>query len=350
MSRFSSALINLALVVCSTLVALLLGEAAVRVSQYARFSVSVFEFDNRGPLVADTQLGWRAMPNYRREGTWRDSAGGEYALSMSTDARGFRVFGDVSAEKPKILVIGDSYTHAIETSDGQAYFHAMAEALPFEFFVYGAGGYGTLQEYLALAEYWDLIDPDIVLIQYCGNDFSNNLEAYEAVDLANNNGLRRPYLGDNGEIYHSIAREQKSLWAFANEYSRLLAALLFRWEAITRQPPTQDELAIVRAEAIAITDRILGLIKKQTGEVPVYAFSTGSNPGVYDVFQELSVANDIVFIEGVAQALDEAERSGLVGRVADGAHWSPLGHKEIANPLIDFFRIVDGDGAAERVR
>ena len=45
-----------------------------------------------------------------------------------------------------------------------------------------------------------------------------------------------------------------------------------------------------------------------------------------------------MFIEGVAEALDDAEAGGLVGRVADGAHWSPAGHAVIGASLAEFFR------------
>ncbi len=335
--RRKNVLTNLVLVAVATLVSLLALEAAVRVSQYLRFSVSVFAVDNRGPLIVDEKLGWRAMPNYVRDGTWHDAAGRTYPLQMSTDANGFRRFGDLQAQRPKLFIVGDSYTHAIETSNGQTYFDVLGESVPVELFVYGAGGFGTLQEYLLLDEHFDAIKPDMVLLQFCGNDFSNNSAAYEYVDLGNNNGLVRPYLDETGSIYYDLARSKEPLWQFANSYSRLLAAVLFRLDNLLIEPPSATELASVRAAAVDTTDRILELLSRRVGDVPVYAFATGSHPSVHDTFKGLSEKHGIVFIAGVPQALDRAEDAGLVGRAADGAHWSPAGHEVIAGPLIDFF-------------
>lgn len=337
MPRLAPIIVNSLLLIVSTLAAFLIGETLLRWSQYAQFSVDVFTLDNRGPLLIDPRLGWRAMPDYHRQGEWHDLAGVEYPLSMSTNKDGFRMFGDVASDKPKILIVGDSYTHAIETSDGETYFHRMADVLPFEFFVYGAGGYGTLQEYLVIEEFWDVIQPDLLLIQFCGNDLSNNLQAYEAIDLGNNNGLIRPYLSPSGEIYYDIARDNKALWGIANRYSKLLAALMFRWDIATFEPPSQPEIAAIHEDAIGVTGKILRMLKERAASIPVYAFSTDAGPETYDVFRDLSFANGIVFVEGVPQALRRAEEAGLVGRVADGAHWSPEGHRAIAMPLIRFF-------------
>ncbi len=332
-----SILTNLVLATAAILITLLALEAAVRISQYLRFSVSILAVDNRGPLVVDEKLGWRAMPNYVRDGTWRDAAGTSYRLRMSTDARGFRRFGDLQTARPKLFVVGDSYTHAIETSDGQTYFDVLGKSVPVELFVYGAGGFGTLQEYLLIDEYLDEIEPDMVLLQFCGNDFSNNSAVYEYVDLGNNNGLVRPYLDETGSVYYDLARSKKPLWQFANSYSRLTSAILFRLDNVLLEPPPASELSLIRAAAVDTTDQILGLLSVRVADVPMYAFATSSQPNVHDTFRDLSERHGIVFIDGVPQTLERAEADGLVGRVADGAHWSPAGHKIIAQPLIEFF-------------
>ena len=52
----------------------------------------------------------------------------------------------------------------------------MAEQLgdSFQVFSYGCGGYGSLQEYMILDKYFDIIDPDIIIIQTSSNDISDN--------------------------------------------------------------------------------------------------------------------------------------------------------------------------------
>ena len=57
-----------------------------------------------------------------------------------------------------------------------------------EVFAYGAGGYGTLQEYLILDEVVDHIRPTMLLWQFCSNDFINNDHALEVAGALNDDG------------------------------------------------------------------------------------------------------------------------------------------------------------------
>ena len=57
----------------------------------------------------------------------------------------------------------------------------------------GRCGYGSLQEFMILGRYLDEISPDIVLWQFCSNDFINNYHELESVSFSNNNQMTRPY-------------------------------------------------------------------------------------------------------------------------------------------------------------
>ena len=121
-------------------------------------------------------------------------------VEYSTNERGFRVFGDVDTPKTKVFVVGDSSTQAIQISDGQGYYNYLADNDDgLEVFVYGVGGYGTLQQALALERYMQKIDPDIVLWQFNDNDLINSDVRLEAASNENNNHMLRPYL-EGGRI------------------------------------------------------------------------------------------------------------------------------------------------------
>ena len=111
-----------------------------------------------------------------------------YSVRRSQKQYGFRKFGDPSSTKLKMLVIGDSFTHATAVSDDRTYHALLSKILDVEVFAYGAGGYGTLQEY----RYVDLIKPNIVLWQFCINDFINNDNELELLSWVNNNGRSGP--------------------------------------------------------------------------------------------------------------------------------------------------------------
>ena len=71
----------------------------------------------KGTSIIDDERGWRPNPNYRFNGVERNADGRTHALTMSQETHGFRKFGEVDSARPRILVIGDSYTQAVEVSD-----------------------------------------------------------------------------------------------------------------------------------------------------------------------------------------------------------------------------------------
>ena len=104
--------------------------------------------------------------------------------------------------KTKIVFLGDSFTHAHEVSTGKAYFDVFErlEQGNYEVYAVAVGGYGNLQEYLALKEVFDEIEPDIVVWQLTGNDVSNNVFELDNSSIRNNQRAR-PYLDpDDGAI------------------------------------------------------------------------------------------------------------------------------------------------------
>jgi hypothetical protein len=101
-----------------------------------------------------------------------------------------------------ILFLGDSYTHAHEVSTGKAYYDRFEELEKEKYAVYavGVGGYGNLQEYLALETVYPEIRPDVVVWQLGGNDVSNNVYELDNGSIRNNQ-RPRPYLDlQNGEV------------------------------------------------------------------------------------------------------------------------------------------------------
>jgi len=93
-------------------------------------------------------------------------------------------------------------TEAYQVSNGEEWYaYLEGHFSNVEVFVSVVEGYGSLQEYLVLDDYIDTIKPNLILWQFCSNDYDNNL--YE-LDLAgypyNNHGLR-PYLEQGAIVY-----------------------------------------------------------------------------------------------------------------------------------------------------
>src|SRR6188472_4275529 len=144
-----------ALIVAVSLVAsFLLGELAIRTVHFLRDDIPFTETPSGrvGAIVLDPRLGWRATDWYAQDLIETTARGAVYTVHRSQGSHGFRQYGNVQSRKPKLLIIGDSFTQASAVSDDRTYHALLKRQLGMEVFAYGAGGYGTLQEYLILDE------------------------------------------------------------------------------------------------------------------------------------------------------------------------------------------------------
>ena len=58
--------------------------------------------------------------------------------------------------------------------------------------VLGAGGYGTLQQYILLQQNRNKLNPKIIILQFCSNDFENNYLNLEKLKGSINQYSKRP--------------------------------------------------------------------------------------------------------------------------------------------------------------
>jgi len=348
---------SLALSVLSVLSVFVAGEVGIRLYQRwdagipFRSSLEQDDWKAGWPLMLDEELGWRATAWYqdRREVTETTSKGVRYPIRRSQKEYGFRMFGDLHSAKPRILVIGDSFTQAFQVSDGNTYYAFLRDILDVEVFAYGAGGYGTLQEYMILDQYVDMIKPDLILWQFCANDFINNDPALETASLVNNNGWRRPYWVDGHIVYILPKTWSASVRVFAQRYSRFLHFLLSRWDRLQAIDPTQTvEVEIERdglahpgfQHAILVTGEVMSKVRSRVRGTPIVAFaSSGGEP--YDTaFKAISSQNAVVFLDDIAEAVNAAHKRGLDVYHADLGHWSIEGHRLIGTRIAEHLRAM----------
>ena len=117
---------------------------------------------------------------------------------------GFKRWPKYNDGKPRVLIIGDSFTQMVQVSNGEEWYAYLERAFPdIAFYVFGGGGYGTLQEYMVMDDYFDEIRPDAIIWQFCRNDFHNNYYELDRKDYPYNNHFIRPYL-ENGNIVYRL--------------------------------------------------------------------------------------------------------------------------------------------------
>ena len=332
---------------CATAFALGLCFAGLEIATRVWYYVNIRNANRAfSALVIDDQLGWRPLPGFYRKGARTDAAGTQYPVEMRVDAQGFRRYRS-DTPRGRLFVIGDSFTWAVDAGDADTYYAHLHRRLNLDVDAFGCGGYGTLQAAMVLEEHLDAIQPTAVLLQLCRNDFVNNRYDLEVRSIQNNNSMRRPYLGDDGEIVYAFPcgfpRNAPALRNFANRHSKFLYFIFSRIDRRLAGAVDSIEDRFARGEpdavalyekSFAVTTRILKRIRARVpADVPVLAFAV-DDTGPFDaIFPALCAETGIRWLDDVAQAIARAEESGVVVRAADHSHWNPRGHALAADIL-----------------
>jgi len=247
--------------------------------------------------------------------------------------KGKKEFGNAASKKFKVFIIGDSFTHGCGIPEKDLYYAAIKQKPDVELFVYGGGGYGTLQEYLVLDKYFDEIKPDLVILQVCANDFINDLWELESRSYDNNNLLVRPFWV-NGKIELKYPR----FWG-------LPAVILYRSRMLYRGNETLERFLSRHVrhtverdieahgtddedfkKSVTVMDTLVEKMKTRVGATPMVAFGVDDVPVYMEQFRAIFKRNDIEFIEDVPAQIRELESQGVNVRLEDKAHWNALGH------------------------
>ena len=129
---------------------------------------------SRSCEVYDDLMGWTNGPN-------RQCSHGMHSIS----SEGVRAphaghsFADVS-DKPRIALVGDSYTFALEVSYEDSWGYLLERALESKFQVlnFGVGGYGIHQAYLRYEKDVRGWKPDIVIFGFISHDLNRTMTVY----------------------------------------------------------------------------------------------------------------------------------------------------------------------------
>jgi hypothetical protein len=105
-----------ALLAGSVACGVLLAEATVRAYHWTQGRPP---FGDAPFVVRDAELGWRANGGVSIARAVVDASGTAYRARVTTEQDGFRRSPDANG-RPRILIIGDSFTHAVEVGDEHA--------------------------------------------------------------------------------------------------------------------------------------------------------------------------------------------------------------------------------------
>ena len=125
-------------------------------------------------MLLDKTLGWKHAANVAKQFV---NEFGEKTLTIQNEYghRGKTYPFTKTPGKYRILVLGDSFTEAVQVGEDDLFTSQLEAAHPrFEVLNAGVGGYGTVQEYLYLDREGLRFNPDLVLVMVFENDLSDN--------------------------------------------------------------------------------------------------------------------------------------------------------------------------------
>ena len=318
----------------------LAGEVCLRVYHFLKEGMPIerwpeYLVGHYWTTTLDDELGWKATENYRLIRQEETAEGKPYDLRLSQDAQGFRQFGNVASKKPKIFVIGDSFTQAREVSDGKPYYAIVGQRLDAEMFAYGVENYGTLQELMVLDRYLDWIQPDVIVWQWCSNDFANNDPELDRRTTSHNDFRERPYWVE-GKIRYILPQATfTALRRWSYRYSHFLVFVFSRIDRLRLKysRPTLEEQIQEQglahqgfARAVQTTEALLQRGVRRVRGVPIVAFNCTDEDPYTQQFREMSKRLGIFFIDDVARTIREQHATGADLCHADHAHWNETGH------------------------
>jgi len=305
------------------------------------------------PSYEQTKYGWSLSANVSKEAKVEDSRGHFRAVVAKYHAYGFKRWGEVDSVKKKLLIIGDSFTEMPWVSNGEEWYSIIEKEFGgIEVFVFGAGGYGSLQEFMILDDFFDRVHPDLILWQFCNNDYQNNLYELEILSYPYSNHAVRPFL-ENETIVYRLPLPLSSLRKYSFTADRLLA--LYDKVALHKVATNIDafvknrkqlEQSASNAEkqhrvqlsqkAFAVTNTIMEMVRKRVGKTPVYMFNACN--ALTEKEQRLCSANKFICIENVSEYINSKERQGDEVKLINNGHWNKRGNELAGKQLADYFR------------
>lgn len=330
------------LVLFLTLIVLFMGAEI-----YARITKpSLYQFDKK--------YGWKLKQNLNVVQQNTDLSGKDYVVKFLTNSDGIRT-GNSQAETEnsgsgsfKILVLGDSFTADPTASNDTMWFSVLAKELSKHFaidtsvFAAGGGGWGTYQNVMLANELAQKYNTDLVILQFCENDFMNNLYDWESMGIVRNQYFNRPYavFDDNNTMtsYRSSKLSAFLYRSFVN-HSRVLRKL----DALYQQYQYQkygdylpdipkEELTDFQKRAVKVTAKLLDNFRKIFTAAPAFIVNcheTISDNYLSGKWKELGGNAGFEVLEKPARFIVSSKNNGKHQYInQDGGHLSELGNIE----------------------
>jgi hypothetical protein len=277
----------------------------------------------------DPSKGWRPKPNLKDEKAWGD----KILNTNSTGLRGKKDFPyGKNGGRPRILILGDSFTFGDQVSDNETYSHYLQEMLPnTEVINMGVHGYGHDQMLILFKEEGIRYQPDIVILGFLPLDMSRNLLDFR--DYA-----KPRFVLEKGELKLTgtpVPRPEEILrWDWARPR-------IFDLFSLVRHS-VEKFWGLQQKKMEAITTALLMELIRSVESIPATPI-LAYLPRGREIALDIALTQDEKYLFSVCQLNERAKcfstRPYFAEKIAQGAtfkprgHWDPAGHLAAAEAI-----------------
>jgi lysophospholipase L1-like esterase len=336
-----SLLINLSLMVSSTLFALLLSEIALRLMGFDPLYVSP-ERDRFWKY--DSLLGWAHEPG--QEGIFETP---QFRTAVRINEKGLRD-SEHSYKRQndieRILVLGDSFAWGYGVEESERFSQLLEETLGVEVINAGVSGYSTDQELLWYENEGIKYETDLVILVMAGNDVSDNEQQlvstiyYKPKFVIEDgqlvlNGYPVPETSPQGKFVYSLSQRSALAFFLAQRYFDLLSLSA---KSKLHSDHANLPLSSVNAErepfklTLALVDEIRNIAESRKAKFMIVAtdrwWNSPSRETYKDFINTLRTEGFLVLDVESMPGFDPEEML-----IPEDGHWNPAGHRFVTEKI-----------------
>jgi lysophospholipase L1-like esterase len=337
-------LINLSLIILSTLFALFLSEIALRVMGFKPLYVSP-ERDRFWKY--DSLLGWVHQPG--QEGIFETP---QFRTSVRINQKGLRDREHSYQRKTdneRIVVLGDSFAWGYGVEESARFSQLLEKSLGVEVINAGVSGYSTDQELLWYKNEGIKYEPDLVILVLAGNDVGDNDRQlvntiyYKPRFVLEDGGLVLkgypvPKTSPQGRFVYSVSQRSAFAYFLVQRYFDLLS-LYSRVKANADRTDSQRSGTSIKSEpfklTLALIDEIRNTAKSRKAKFMIVTTDRWWNSPSSETYKDFINA---LRTEGF-MVLDVESMPGFdpeVMLIPEDGHWNQAGHKFVAEEIKAF--------------
>ena len=299
-----------------------------------------------GSIYERNKYGWRVGADTAVQWMVEDTPGNSREVTNEYFFGDFKRWPN-SNKSRRTLILGDSFTHMYWVSNGEEWYSYLEnEFKEIEFYVFGGGGYGPLQEYMVLDDYFDIIMPSSIIWQFCSkNDYENSLFELDLSTYPKNNFGFRPYLEHN-IIRHRMPLPLSGLRQVSFIFDRLLASYdrfqrrgiigYEKNESTRRNITTLKKVNALERQAFEVVLEVMKRVRSRAGSIPIYLFDACGSISE----NEMKICEYIsaTCVSGLYEFIRREKKGGKKLQIVGDGHWNFAGNKEVGQWLVQYFK------------